>query len=214
MPLNVNEIFYSIQGESSFAGLPCVFIRLSGCNLRCAYCDTRYAYEPGMPMTITEILKQIEKFHCPIVEVTGGEPLLQEETPRLIDDLIASGYQTLMETNGSFDISRVNRKCIKIIDIKCPGSQEYEKNDLNNLKRLQPDDQIKFVIGDREDYVYAKHIVKSKCADINGDHILFSPVPDKLTSTELAKWILEDHFRVRLHLQLHKIIWPDRERGV
>jgi 7-carboxy-7-deazaguanine synthase len=214
MSLIVNEIFYSIQGESTYAGLPCVFIRLTGCNMRCAYCDTVYAYDEGHLMQISDILDSIGAFHCNMVEVTGGEPLLQEETPDLISYLIQRKYQVLMETNGSFDICKTDPRCVKIMDIKCPGSGEHEKCDLRNFKHLGEKDQIKFVIGDRQDYEYAKSMLKRIPSSIQSANILFSPIGDVLTSAELAAWLLEDHLEARLHLQLHKIIWPDIERGV
>jgi 7-carboxy-7-deazaguanine synthase len=159
-------------------------------------------------------MHRIATYKCPLVEITGGEPLLQKKTPFLISKLLENGYSVMMETNGSFDISRVDERCIKIVDIKCPSSNESEKNDLGNLKRLNPKDQIKFVVGNREDYMYAKHIIKSHCADFLEDHILFSPVYGIMSPADLAGWILEDNLNVRLHLQLHKIIWPERTRGV
>ena len=214
MALLVNEIFYSIQGESIYSGRPCIFVRLTGCNLRCTYCDTRYAYEDGMQMEIREILERLAAYQCSLVEITGGEPLLQHDTPALINRLLDNGYEAMMETNGSFDISRVDERCMKIVDIKCPSSGESEKNDLNNLKRLNLIDQVKFVIGCREDYLYAKGIIKSISSGFPAERVLFSPVSDKLSSDILAGWILEDTLDVRLHLQLHKIIWPDVPRGV
>ncbi len=214
MSLIINEIFHSIQGESLLCGCPCVFIRVSGCNLRCSYCDTRYAYEHGMEMEISEILDQVSVYKCKLVEVTGGEPLFQEQTPLLVSSLLENGYEVMMETNGTFDISGVDERCIKIVDIKCPGSGESEKNDLENLERLNSEDQIKFVIGTREDYEYAKAITKSKCSGISSKNILFSPESDKMYPAMLAKWILEDNIQVRLHFQLHKIIWPEIQRGI
>lgn len=213
MSLFINEIFYSIQGESTHSGRPCVFVRLTGCNLRCTYCDTRYAYEEGKKMEITEIMDRVAAYKCSLVEITGGEPLLQNETPVLIHRLLENGYEALMETNGSLDISKVDRRCIKVVDIKCPTSNESDKNDLGNLKRLNPKDQIKFVIGSLMDYTYAKNIIVLNCPDFPGDHILFSPASGEMPPADLAKWILEDHLNVRLHLQIHKTIWPDREKG-
>jgi 7-carboxy-7-deazaguanine synthase len=214
MALLVNEIFYSIQGESIHSGRPCIFVRLTGCNLRCTYCDTRYAYEDGMQMEIREILERLAAYQCSLVEITGGEPLLQHDTPTLINRLLDNGYEAMMETNGSFDISGVDMRCMKIVDIKCPSSGESEKNDLNNLKRLNLIDQIKFVVGCREDYLYAKGIIKSIPPGFPMDHVLFSPVSDKMSPALLAGWMLADQLDVRLHLQLHKIIWPDVPRGV
>jgi len=214
MTLLVNEIFHSIQGESIYSGRPCIFVRLTGCNLRCTYCDTRYAYDQGVEMEIAEIIGRVAAYNCRLVEITGGEPLLQTETPRLIFDLLKNGYEVLMETNGSLDISKVDPRCVKIVDIKCPSSHASEKNDLVNLKRLNPKDQIKFVIGNRTDYVYAKKTMALNRPDFPEDHILFSPISGKLPPEDLAEWILEDNLNVRLHLQIHKIIWPDREKGV
>ena len=214
MTILVNEIFYSIQGESIYSGRPCIFVRLTGCNLRCTYCDTRYAYEEGVEMEIAEITRRVAAYNCRLVEITGGEPLLQTETPLLIHRLLENGYEILMETNGSLDISEVDARCIKIVDIKCPSSDASEKNDLENLKRLNPKDQIKFVIGNRTDYVYAKKTIELNRPDFPEDHILFSPVSGKMPPADLAEWILEDNLNVRLHIQIHKIIWPDREKGV
>lgn len=214
MSLLVNEIFYSIQGESTYAGVPCMFIRLSGCNLRCTYCDTRYAYESGKSMTIADILKTIQPANPFLIEVTGGEPLLQKKTPELIDTLIQKGYQVLLETNGSIDISRVNARCEKIVDIKCPSSREQNKNDLENLNRLNSGDQVKFVISDQRDYEFAKSMISRISKTVPGNHILFSPVRPKMEAAELAAWILKDRLHVRLQLQLHKIIWPGSEKSI
>jgi 7-carboxy-7-deazaguanine synthase len=212
--LLVNEIFYSIQGESIDSGRPCIFVRLTGCNLRCSYCDTRYAYEQGVNMELTEIMNRVADYQCRLVEITGGEPLLQSQTPVLIHRLLENGYEVMLETNGSLDISRVDRRCIKIVDIKCPASGESDKNDMKNLKRLGSKDQVKFVIGTHSDYEYAKETIHSNCPDFPKDRILFSPWSERIAPAQLAEWILQDNLNVRLHLQLHKIIWPDRERGV
>ena len=157
MALKVNDIFYSIQGESSYSGRPCVFVRLTGCNLRCSYCDTQYAYTEGEALEIDEVVGRVTSYQCPLVEVTGGEPLIQKETPALIHRLLAGGFETLMETNGSQDISQVDNRCVKIVDIKCPFSGQTSHNDLQNLDRLTDHDEVKFVIADRDDYEYAKH---------------------------------------------------------
>ena len=215
MPLKVNEIFYSIQGESSYAGRPCVFVRLTGCNLRCSYCDTQYAYDEGEKLEIHEILNKIDSYKCSLVEVTGGEPLIQTETPTLIHGLLEKGYKMLMETNGSQDISPVDERCVKIMDVKCPSSGMSEKNDLENISRLTERDEIKFVIGNRGDYEYAKEIlnlVHSNPSKTNPIH--FSSVFGKIRPKVMAKWILEDHLNVRLQLQLHKYIWDPEQRGV
>ena len=212
MPLIVNEIFYSIQGESVYSGRPCVFVRLTGCNLRCSYCDTIYAYENGSEMEIEPIIKLVDSFGCPLVEITGGEPLIQPETPLLIHSLLENGYEVMIETNGSLDISIIDNRCIKIVDIKCPSSMESDKNDLENLKKVSRKDQVKFVIGTRKDYEYAKKIKEIIPDRFPGHHILFSPVSGKIFPSKLANWILEDKLDVRFHFQLHNIIWPDGER--
>jgi len=214
MTLLINEIFYSIQGESIHSGRPCIFVRLTGCNLRCSYCDTRYAYEQGVNMELSEIMNRVAAYQCRLVEITGGEPLFQSQTPVLIHRLLENGYEVLLETNGSLDISSVDGRCIKIVDVKCPTSGESDKNDMKNLKRLGPKDQVKFVIGTRNDYEYAKETIHSNCPDFPKDRILFSPCLERIAPAQVAEWILEDNLNVRLHLQLHKIIWPDRERGV
>jgi len=214
MALIVHEIFYSIQGESLYAGLPCVFLRLTGCNLRCVYCDTRYALDKGTAMEIQEILERIADYGCRLIEITGGEPLQQKETPLLVQTLIGEAYTVLLETNGSYDISRLDPRCIKIVDVKCPGSGESSKNRLDNLKHLNRNDQIKFVIGDRQDYIFARDMTQSLPAEFPLSHILFSPVYGKIAPHTLAEWIMEDRLNVRLHLQLHKFIWPNVDRGV
>lgn len=215
MPLIVNEIFYSIQGESSFSGCPCVFVRLSGCNLRCSYCDTRYAYDDGEELELPAILEKVGSYPCSLVEITGGEPLLQNETPGLIFDLLEEGFTVLLETNGSVDISKVDSRCVRILDIKCPSSGQSQYNDLANLQRLSNRDEVKFVIGNRDDYEFAKQIVKQLAAlSVNPLHIHCSPVFEKLNPETLARWILTDHLSVRLHLQLHKVIWGPHLRGV
>ena len=212
MALEVSEIFHSIQGESSRSGQPCVFIRLTGCNLRCTYCDTSYAYEQGRFMEIPEIVERVRRLRCDLVEVTGGEPLIQAETPSLICGLLDAGHTVLLETNGSLDIGVVDPRCIRIMDIKCPSSGMAGQNDLRNLKKLGVQDELKFVIGSREDYEFAKDLLSTlpaaRCK------INFSPVFGSLAPQSLAEWILEDHLPVRLNLQLHKIIWGPEARGV
>ncbi len=215
MALKVNEIFYSIQGESSFAGRPCVFVRLTGCNLRCSYCDTRFAYDEGEELEIADIINRVASYQCPLVEVTGGEPLIQEETPVLVHRLLQEGYQVLMETNGSQDIRRVNDSCVKIIDIKCPASGQHRHNDLRNLDWLTNHDEVKFVISHREDYEYARKILDLMDTKLlRKNRVHFSPVFGGLEPNTLAEWLLEDHLDVRLHLQLHKFIWTPDRRGV
>ncbi|MGD0401264.1 MAG: radical SAM protein [Syntrophobacteraceae bacterium] len=212
MALEVNEIFHSIQGESSWSGRPCVFIRLTGCNLRCAYCDTSYAYEQGRFMEIPEIMERVRRLRCDLVEVTGGEPLIQADTPLLIGGLLDAGHTVLLETNGSIDIGVVDPRCIRIMDIKCPSSGMAGQNDLRNLQKLGVQDELKFVIGSREDYEFARDLLSTLPAARY--KINFSPVFGSLALRSLAEWILEDRLPVRLNLQLHKIIWGPETRGV
>ncbi|WP_456388683.1 radical SAM protein [Desulfolithobacter sp.] len=214
MTLVVNEIFYSIQGESTYAGLPCIFVRLTGCNLRCTYCDTRYAFDQGRTMTLVQIEHQISQHRCSLVEITGGEPLLQEQTPELVRRLLNRGYRVLLETNGSQDISRVDSRCRRIMDLKCPSSSEVEQNILENLHHLTPVDEIKFVLGDRHDYEWTREIIQQVRSLKLKNTILLSTVTEKLDHATLARWILEDSLEVRLQVQLHKIIWAPDTRGV
>ena len=211
--MKVNEIYRSIQGESSYAGLPCVFVRLTYCNLRCSYCDTEYAFYEGGDCTVEQVLREVESFDCPLVELTGGEPLLQEEVFPLMDELVARGYTVLLETGGSLDVARVNSRVIKILDLKCPGSGESRRNLYANLAKLQSRDEVKFVIGDRADYLWARQALTEyrltdRCS------VLFSTVFEKLPPRQLAEWLLEDKLRVRLQLQMHKYIWGPEVRGV
>jgi|SRR3990172_7259744 len=211
--MKINEIYKSIQGESTYAGLPCVFVRLTYCNLRCTYCDTEYAFYEGKEMTIEEVINAVRFFHCRLVEITGGEPLAQKEVYPLMSRLIEDRFTVLLETGGSIDIGNVHPHVIKIMDLKCPSSGESEKNLYGNIDKLQPHDEIKFVIGNREDYSWAKQIVKDH--DLDGNYrILFSTVFDRLQPSELAEWILEDNLNVRFQLQMHKYIWSPGRRGV
>jgi 7-carboxy-7-deazaguanine synthase len=212
--LKVNEIFYSIQGESSFAGLPCIFVRLTGCNLRCAWCDTTYAYEEGVEKSMDEILAHIQHYPCRLVEITGGEPLLQKATPAFARLLLDRGYSVLVETNGSQNIDSIDSRCVRVVDIKCPSSLESENNDFDNLGRLTAQDEVKFVIGSREDYDYAKALLKKLPGFFKIKNIHFSPLYAIMTPVMLAGWMLEDGVAARLTLQHHKIIWPDAVRSV
>jgi len=214
MTLIINEIFHSIQGESTFTGRACVFVRLTGCNLRCTYCDTRYAYAEGRPLAIDQVVEKVAAFGCNLVEITGGEPLLQPNTGQLVKTLLAQGYQVLMETNGSLDISVIDPGCIKIMDIKCPDSGEADQCDFANLQRMSSSDQIKFVISSRQDYLYAKKTLPRLPDKLESGNVLFSPAWDSLSGKKLAQWILEDGLNVRLQMQMHKILWPDIERGI
>lgn len=215
MSLKVNEIFFSLQGESSFAGLPCVFVRLTGCNLRCSWCDTRYAYDEGTEMDIAGIIKNVASFHCRLVEITGGEPLAQQETPALIKALLDLGLTVLMETNGSMDISLVDRSCIRILDVKCPSSGESAKNDFGNFSRLTHDDEVKFVVGNRADYDYAKGVIRKFSGALKPlKPPIISPVFGKMDLKTLAGWMLQDNINARLQVQLHKLVWGPEHRGV
>jgi 7-carboxy-7-deazaguanine synthase len=215
LSLKVNEIFYSLQGESSYAGRPCVFIRLAGCNLRCSYCDTRYAYEAGTALGLDRIIDQASSYRCRLVEITGGEPLIQAETPALILRLLEMDFKVLLETNGSLDIQRVDDRCTRVVDIKCPSSEMANHNDLENLKKLGPYDELKFVIGDRIDFEYARGILNAAHPVLSENTpVHFSPVFGKLEPKLLAQWILQERLEVRLQLPLHKILWDPDQRGV
>ena len=218
--LLVSELFYSIQGESTRAGLPCAFIRLSGCNLRCTYCDSRYTWdEPGRKMTVDQVISWLEDFPGAMVEITGGEPLLQEAVYPLMDQLIIDGHDVLLETGGSLSIERVPAEVDIILDVKCPGSGMEEKNELRNLEMLQnrretgSQDEIKFVLSSVSDFTWASRIVKEHgLAELIP--VLFSPVINLLPPDVLARLILEEQLPVRLQLQLHSRIWPGINRGV
>ncbi len=215
MTLNICEIFFSLQGESNFAGLPCVFVRLSGCNLNCSYCDTVFAKTESATLSMDTILEKIRSYGCGLVEITGGEPLLQPKTVSLISVLIETGHTVLLETNGSLSIQPVPADCIKIMDIKCPSSGESHRNLPENFPHLSGSDEIKFVVSDRRDYEYAKSILQDqKPAFISRERTHFSPVFNRLDPRELASWILADRLEARLSLQLHKIIWNSEQRGV
>ncbi len=211
--MTVNEIFYSIQGESTYAGLPCIFIRLTGCNLRCRYCDTRYAYEEGRSMSVSAIVAAIQPYRCDLVEITGGEPLLQTETTDLARQLVAMGKQVLVETNGTMSLAPLPAPIIRIMDIKCPDSGEHDKTDWENIPRLRRTDNVKFVISTRADFDWALHIVQ-KYQLLARATILMSPVHGLLPPRVLSEWLLQAAYPIRLHLQLHKYIWPPNQRGV
>jgi len=212
--LTINEIFYSIQGESTRAGRPCVFVRLSACDLRCSWCDTRYAFHEGTKRSIDEVVAEVERHGCPLVEITGGEPLLQEDVYPLMDRLLERGLTVMLETGGHRPVTRVPPAVVKIVDVKCPASGEAAKNDWGNLDRLTPHDELKFVVQDRADYEFAReliarHALASRCAAI-----LISPVHRVLDPKTLSEWMLADRLPARLQLQLHKYIWPPTTRGV
>jgi 7-carboxy-7-deazaguanine synthase len=211
--LQITEIFKSVQGESSFAGLPCVFVRLTGCNLRCQYCDTEYAFYGGKAMTIKETINVVDKFGLQLVEITGGEPLLQAESLDLMKRFLDLGFKVLLETGGSISIQDVPDEVIKIVDMKCPSSGEMDKNDLDNLSRLARHDEVKFVIGNRDDYEWSRGILEEYKLQEKAN-TLFSPVFEVLSLRSLAEWILEDNLSVRLQTQLHKHIWDKHATGV
>ena len=211
--LKINEIYASIQGESSHTGLPCVFIRLTGCNLRCSWCDTAYAFYAGNDLTIEETLQKVDTFGLPLVEITGGEPLLQEDVYPLMEALLKKGYRVMLETSGALLIDKVPQRVIKILDIKCPGSGEEKKNHLENLKLLSPHDEVKFVLLDRADYEWSRDLLR-KYDLAPSTQVLFSPVYDKLNLKDLSQWILKDRLAVRLQTQLHKVIWSKDAIGV
>lgn len=209
----VSEIFKSIQGESSFAGLPCVFIRLAGCNLECTWCDTPYARVPegAIELTVEEIVDKARFFDCRLVEITGGEPLLQKETGRLARTFLDAGFRVLVETNGSISLEGLDVRIVKIVDVKCPSSGHGGSFLMENLNHITPEDEIKFVIGDKADYEYARMFL-DECLKGRTEKVLFAPVRPALDPKELAGWILKDCLSVRLQLQIHSYIWPG-ERG-
>lgn len=212
--MRVTEIFLSIQGESSRAGLPCVFVRATGCHLRCVWCDTDYAFHGGREMSVAEVMAEVEALAggCRLVEITGGEPLLQLDASALAELLLQEGYIVLCETSGSLDVSLLPEGVIKIMDIKCPGSGEVERNLWKNLEKLGPDDEIKFVIRDRVDYEWARDVIRER--GLAGRQLLMAPVWGELELADLAEWLLEDGLPVRLQTQLHKHIWNPQEAGV
>ena len=211
--LTVNEIFHSIQGESSQAGRPCVFVRLTACDLRCRWCDTEYAFTEGAPMEMEDVLARVRSFGCSLVEITGGEPLLQKETPELCRRLLGEGFEVMMETGGHRDISVVPEGVRIILDVKCPGSGETHKMHWENLERLPESGEIKFVIADRFDYEWSRETVRGR--DLASRHtVLFSPVFGELSYEDLASWILEDRLPVRFQMQQHKHIWDPTRRSV
>jgi len=210
----VTEIFKSIQGESTFAGLPCVFIRLTGCNLRCHWCDTAYAFYGGQRMSVEEVMGRVRQLGGKLVELTGGEPLLQKEIYPLSAQLLSQGYRVLIETSGERCVGDLPRPVVKVVDVKCPGSGESEKFCFDNLAVLERKDQVKFVILDENDYRYARDFMKRHDLRSRVDEVIFSPVFGRLTPRELAEWVLRDGLEVRMGLQLHKFIWDPDARGV
>lgn len=213
MGLKIKEIFKSIQGESRYAGLPCVFVRLAGCNLRCSYCDTPEAWENGREMDLGDVLKRVEALCAHLIEITGGEPLLQLETPELARRLCESGHTVLVETNGSMDISVLDKRVVRIMDLKCPSSGESGKMLFGNAGNLTARDQVKFVIASRGDYDWAKDKIlglglEGRC------EVLLSAAFGRIEPSEIVAWMLRDNLKTRFQLQAHKFIWPPGTRGV
>jgi 7-carboxy-7-deazaguanine synthase len=212
--LTINEIFYSIQGESTRAGCPCVFVRLTACDLRCSWCDTTYAFHEGQKRSLDEVLAEVDRYDCQLVEITGGEPLLQDEVYPLMERLLAAGRTVMLETGGHRSITRVPREVVKIVDVKCPGSGESDRNDWSNLDALAPHDEVKFVVRDRADYEFSRDVIARYDLPLRSAAVLVSPVHGELDPRVLSQWMLEDHLPARLQMQLHKFIWPPDTRGV
>ena len=212
--LTVNEIFHSIQGESTHTGRPCVFVRLTGCDLRCVWCDTPYAFHEGRKLDVDEVVAAVEQYRCDLVEITGGEPLLQGDVYPLMGRLLAAGATVLLETGGHVSVARVPAAVVKVVDVKCPGSGECDRNAWDNLSRLTDRDQVKFVIADRVDYEFARDVVRRHTLETRCGTVLFSAVHDLLPPARLAEWMLADRLPVRLQIQLHKHLWGAETRGV
>lgn len=208
----INEIFHSIQGESTYAGRPCVFVRVTGCALRCVWCDTTYAYHEGTEMSLEAVIERVRGYSCPLVEITGGEPLENPEVPELVRRLLDLGHEVLIETGGHRDISLLDPRSRAILDVKCPNSGMAEAMDWANLDRLWPGCEVKFVVSNRTDYLFARDLVRDR--GLEGFPILFSPVHDGLDPRDLAEWMLADGVNGRLQLQVHKFIWDADTRGV
>jgi 7-carboxy-7-deazaguanine synthase len=212
--LTVFEIYPSIQGESTHVGRPCVFVRLAACDLRCAWCDTPYAFTGGRKMSVDEVLARVAELRVPLVELTGGEPLLQKDAVPLMARLVEAGHEVLLETGGHLSIAGVPEPVVRIVDVKCPGSGEASKMHWPNLEGLRPRDEVKFVVADRADYEYARDVAERHRLAGRVAAVLFSPVHGVLDPRQLAAWILEDQLSVRLQLQQHKYIWSPETRGV
>jgi 7-carboxy-7-deazaguanine synthase len=213
--MRVTEIFYSIQGESSSAGLPCVFVRLTWCNLRCTWCDSEYTFTGGADLSVDEVLAQVKSYGCNLVEITGGEPLVQKrECCELVRRLCDENFQVLIETGGSLDVSVLDHRARRIIDVKCPGSGEAERNLWSNLETLNPQDEIKFVIADRGDFDYALDVISKYQLDKREPSVLISPVWGSVEWQDVSEWILRSGKRLRMQLQMHKLIWGADARGV
>ena len=212
--LTINEIYHSIQGESTWAGQPCVFVRLTFCDLRCNYCDTEYAFYEGKKQTLDEIAAAVAAFQCPLVEITGGEPLLQKNVLSLMTMLADAGHTVLLETSGAHDIAGVDPRVHRIMDLKTPGSGESARNLFSNIELLTQRDEVKFVIGSREDYEWSRERVERFALPQRCRAVLFSPIFGRIDPREIVDWILEDKLAVRFQLQMHKFIWTPAVRGV
>jgi 7-carboxy-7-deazaguanine synthase len=212
--LTINEIFHSVQGESTYAGRPCVFVRLTACDLRCSWCDTAYAFYEGSKRSLDEVVGEVDRYGCSLVEVTGGEPLLQEDVYPLMQTLLDRGKTVLLETGGHRSTERVPADVVTILDVKCPGSGEVERNDWSNLARLRPHDEVKFVVKDRGDYEFARDVIARHELAGRAAAIHLSPVHGVLDPKTLSEWVLADRLPVRVQLQLHKYIWSPDTRGV
>jgi 7-carboxy-7-deazaguanine synthase len=212
--ITITEIFHSVQGESRYAGRPCVFVRLTACDLRCSWCDTPYAFHEGRKRQLAEVIEEVAAYGCPLVEVTGGEPLLQEPVYPLMEQLVARGHTVLLETGGHRSTARVPPEVVTILDVKCPGSGEAHRMDWSNLGRLRPHDEVKFVLKDRGDYEYARDVIARCDLPHRAAAIHLSPVHGVLSPRVLSEWVLADRLSVRVQLQLHKYIWDPETRGV
>lgn len=212
--LTINEVYHSIQGESTWAGEPCVFVRLTFCDLRCTYCDTEYAFYEGKKQTLDEIVAAVGAFNCPLVEITGGEPLLQKNVLPLMTMLADAGHIVLLETSGAHDISAVDARVHRIMDLKTPGSGESGRNLLSNIDHLTQRDEVKFVIGSREDYEWSREQVERFALPQRCRAVLFSPIFGRIDPREIVEWILADRLPVRFQLQMHKFIWTPTAQGV
>jgi len=212
--LTINEIFYSIQGESTYAGRPCVFVRLTACDLRCSWCDTPYAFHEGRKQSLADVLAEVDRAGCPLVEVTGGEPLLQDEVYPLMQALVDRGKTVLLETGGHHSTARVPAPVVTILDVKCPGSGEAHRNDWSNLERLRPHDEVKFVVQDRADYDFARDVIARFRLAERAAAVHLSPVHGVLEPRALSAWVLADRVPARVQLQVHKYIWDPGTRGV
>jgi 7-carboxy-7-deazaguanine synthase len=212
--LTINEIFYSIQGESTYAGRPCVFVRLTACDLRCSWCDTSYAFHEGHKQSLDEVVVEVSRLECPLVEITGGEPLLQDDVYPLMQSLLDRGKTVLLETGGHRSTARVPEPVVTILDVKCPGSGEAERNDWTNLDRLRRHDEVKFVVKDRDDYEFARDVITRHSLAERAAAVHLSPVHGVMDLRQLSEWVLADRLAARIQPQLHKYIWDPGTRGV